>query len=115
MLTKRDLSLIENLIDVKFDEKFDEAFDRKFDEKFDAAFDRKFDEKFDAAFDRKFDEHLLEIRDMIAGFKDEILTVLRPLQEDHIVLSHRSAWHTDQVESLDVRLTHLEKKTLGIV
>lgn len=54
-----------------------EIFDKKFDQKFDQKFDRKFDEKFD----EKFEELRHFVWDSIATFKDEILSVLHPLQE----------------------------------
>jgi hypothetical protein len=66
------------------------------------------EEMFDQKFDEKFDERLIEFREMIAGFKDEILTVLRPLQEDHNVLSHRVAEHSDQIEQLDYEVELLK-------
>ena len=76
---------------------------------FNEEFDRKFDEKFDSAFDRKFDERVIEIRNDIAMFKDEIISILHPLQQDHIVLgSHVRETH-DTVENHEKRIIVLER------
>ena len=68
-----------------------------------------FNEEFDRKFDEKFDERLIEIRNDIAMFKDEIISVLHPLQEDHTVLgSHvREIW--DTVEGHETRIVTLER------
>lgn len=64
-------------------------------------------------FDEKFDEKFAEVRSLLrsdmAEFKDEILSVVRPLQEDHVVLSHRVRELYDEVEGYSKRLHRLEK------
>lgn len=76
---------------------------------FNEEFDRKFDEKFDSAFDRKFDERIIDIRNDIAMFKDEILSVLHPLRDDHIVLGGQVSEIYDTVENHERRITTLER------
>lgn len=75
---------------------------------FNEEFDRKFDEKFDEKFDGKMAPILRDIRNDIAMFKDEILSVLHPLQDDHIVLGGQVSEIYDTVENHEGRITALE-------
>ena len=70
---------------------------------------KTFDQKFDEKFEEKFEEFRQYNWNMIATFKDEVLSVLHPLPEDHIVLGQHVSEHTDSIEQHEVRLTLLEK------
>ncbi len=76
-------------------------------------FRQQFKIEFDRAFTESFDEKFEEFRqfnwNMIATFKDEILSVLHPLQEDHTVVSQHVREHGDTLENHGMRLGLLEK------
>jgi len=93
MLTVRDITIMRKVFNEEFDRKFDSAFDRKFDEKF----------------DEKMTPILRDIRNDIAMFKDEILSVLHPLQEDHTVLGSHVRQIYDTVEGHEGRIVTLER------
>ena len=88
---------------------FDGSFDRKFPSAFDKSFDKSFDKAFKPAFKEAFGEVDILLRNDIAQFKDDILTELHPLREDHDVLSYHSSEHSDQLENHDRRITALER------
>lgn len=87
-----------------------ENFKEEFPTAFKAAFKTAFKPAFDEAFDESFGKVYLMLRNDIAQFKDEILAVLHPLQEDHTVLSYHSSEHSDQLENHDLRITALERR-----
>ena len=64
---------------------------------------------FGEAFKDAFEEVHILLRNDIAQFKDEILTELHPLREDHDVLSYHSSEHSNQLENHDRRITALER------
>lgn len=75
---------------------------------FHAQFKQEFNEALNNAFDEKFEEFRQFNWNMIATFKDEILSVLHPLQEDHTVVSQHVREHNDTLENHGIRLTLLE-------
>jgi len=72
-------------------------------------FHAQFKPEFDKSFDEKFEEFRQFNWNMIATFKDEILSVLHPLQEDHTVLGQHVSQHTDLLEQHEIRLSLIEK------
>ena len=76
MLTKTDLRKIGLLIEVKFEEKFEEI--------------------------------LAVFRNDVAQFKDEMVSIFQPLQEDHIALSGRVYEHSNMLENHDKRISATE-------
>lgn len=72
-------------------------------------FHAQFKPEFNKAFDEKFEEFRQFNWNMIATFKDEILSVLYPLREDHTVVSQHVVEHSDTLEHHEMRLGLLEK------
>lgn len=76
MLTKKDIQIINNIFDQKFDEKFEPVY--------------------------------TQIRSDIVQFKDDILTELRAMREELIVLNGRTAETRDTAEDHEKRIVRLE-------
>ncbi len=102
MLTKQDINTLRVVIGEEFDKRFDEKFDKKFDKKFDEKFNEKFDEKFEIVHQ--------QLRNDIATFKDEIISVIYPLKEDHDLLVGRVSIMRDEAEEMDRRMVTVEKR-----
>jgi len=61
-------------------------------------------------FEERFAEVRVQLQDDILRFKDEILTELRSIREEHIVSSGAIARHNDEMEDLDIQVSALEDK-----
>ena len=61
-------------------------------------------------FEERFAEVRVQLQDDILRFKDEILTELRSIREEHIVSSGAIARYNDEIEDLDIRVSALEDK-----
>ena len=92
MLTKRDIQIIEEIVDRKLDQKIDSTL---------VVFEEKMDEK--------FEKFYTKIHDDIASYKDKIFGVINPLQEDHDVLAHQTGGVRDDVVAIHTRVQNVEK------
>ena len=79
MLTKKDLTQIEDLIDRKLDEKLDEKLEEKLNEKL------------------KF----LPTKDEFYEKMDEVMGELRAIREEHTLQVYKISDHEDRIEKLE--------------
>jgi hypothetical protein len=61
-------------------------------------------------FEILFEEKFTILRNEILNFKDAILTEIRDMRLELVVLNGRSSMHSDQLENHEVRITKIEKR-----
>jgi len=76
------------------------------------SFEQRFDQTFDEKLEQKLDEQFRKRIDPLMDHIDDLITQVKKSNEEYAIQVSKITQYTDEIDSLDKRVTSLEKRQL---